>query len=300
MNHFFHLSKRFNKPIYVSSFIISLNMAYLYRNRILSLIANTLSFFKKTPIKIQNVLTESEEYIEHKKDRFLGQYDNIDANNANMNKEFYNKDLFKEAIRDEDNDLELQWRRKLLMETTPRGNIYMYYDVYKLGFAYYTDSSTVPYSVLNAVAMKYCSIFKCLDLFVDQTVIPSDKCSPLIKIHHIEEKKTPKNDKKKLSTISKDAPFAKFKSNVNKIKSTTTEKGKETDKKEDDLTTNKFINMGKIYNMNILSNKPKKVKANFNSPMMDTLKGETQLQGQVMNYTEYKKKFNARVSQFEG
>ena len=52
--------------------------------------------------------------------------------------------------------------------------------------------------------------------------------------------------------------------------------------------------------MNILSNKPKKVKANFNSPMMDTLKGETQLQGQVMNYTEYKKKFNARVSQFEG
>ena len=36
----------------------------------------------------------------------------------------------------------------------------------------------------------------------------------------------------------------------------------------------------------------KKSKSNFNSPMLETLKGESQLQDVVMNYSDYKKLAN--------
>jgi len=297
MNSFFNAFKQYNKPIYLSSLFISVNMAYVYRSNIWSLIMNTIPFFKETPRKIQNILTDSEDYFEKKKTRFLSQYQNIDVNNENIEKAFYNKDLYKAAIQDEDNELELRWKRRLLIETTPRGNIYMYYDVYKLGFAYYTDSSSLPYSILNAVAMKYCSAFKCLDLFVDQTIIPTDKQSPLIKIHHIDEKTQKQIETNKKIGVFKTGPFVKFKTNS----ATHNEnKKKDTNKKEEELITNKFINMGKIYNMKLLSSESKKIKSNFNSPMMDNLKGETKLQGQVMNYKEYKRQFDKENSQLEG
>jgi hypothetical protein len=291
MNRFFHALNRFNKPIYLSSLFISLHLVYNHRIRIISLITNITGLYKKPQEKIKNIFTESEEYIDGKTTMFMKKYENIDENNANIEKSFYNKSLFSDAIKDEDNELELRWRRRLLIETTPRGNIYMYYDVYKQGFAYYTDSSSIPYSILNAAAMKYCSVFKCLDLFVDQTITPIKTPSPLIQIHHIDEKK------KKQKEIMKSGPYAQFKS-INTIDTKKVNKGKDTSKKEEeDLITNKFINMGKLYNMNMLSNQPKKIKTNFHSPMMDNLKGEMQLQGEVMNYKDYKKSLDIQISQ---
>ena len=43
----------------------------------------------------------------------------------------------------------------------------MFYDPYKLGFSYYSDTNGIPYFILNAVAMKYIYTFRCLDFFVD-------------------------------------------------------------------------------------------------------------------------------------
>ena len=57
--------------------------------------------------------------------------------------------------------------------------------------------------------MKYFKMFKCADFFVDQNIIPLTKESPLIKIHHIEEKKKQKNKVEKKN--DDDAPFAKLK-----------------------------------------------------------------------------------------
>ena len=67
MNSFFNAFKQYNKPIYLSSLFISVNMAYVYRSNIWSLIMNTIPFLKETPRKIQNILTDSEDYFEKKK-----------------------------------------------------------------------------------------------------------------------------------------------------------------------------------------------------------------------------------------
>ena len=40
-------------------------------------------------------------------------------------------------------------------------------------------------------------MFKCADFFVDQNIIPLKRSSPLIKIHHIEEKRNKNKDEKK-------------------------------------------------------------------------------------------------------
>jgi hypothetical protein len=71
-------------------------------------------------------------------------------------------------------DLEKKWKSNLLLETTPRGNIIMYYDAYKMGFAYFSDQKGISYDILNACAMKYVEIFRCCDLFVDEAIIQSN------------------------------------------------------------------------------------------------------------------------------
>ena len=167
----------------------------------------------------------------------------------------------------------------------------MYYDIYKLGFAYYSDVNSLPYSMLNAVAMKYCKIFKCNDFFVDQNIITDkNKESPLIKILHMEEKKKKSGNDTQLSKdVLKDAPFIKLKKNESKMTSGNKEtEKKETEDKSKTNITNKFINKGKLYNMNVLNKPIKKTSENFTSPLLDNLSQEHDLQKTVMSYKEYK------------
>ena len=144
-------------------------------------------FFEEIKPPPKSILTMGEIYNKQRQEEFLNFINNnvVMHTNININKEFYNKDAYKEAVKKEDNDLEKEWRRKILVENTPRGNVYMFYDSYKLAFSYYSDTN-ISYSILNAVAMKYCKMFKCADFFVDQNIIPLNKESPLIKIHHIQ------------------------------------------------------------------------------------------------------------------
>jgi hypothetical protein len=57
-------------------------------------------------------------------------------------------------------ELEKMWRTRILFENTPRGNVIMFYDPYKLGFSFYCDQKIISYDILNAIATKYVRMFR--------------------------------------------------------------------------------------------------------------------------------------------
>jgi len=115
--------------------------------------------------------------------------------NSNIDDVFYLKGTYKEAIKEQNNGLERIWKQRIIMIATPScGNVIMCFDPYKGGFSYYSDQS-MPYPLLNAVAMKYVIMYRCRDFFLDEQVIPADHPSPLLKILTEEDdaKPDPKN-----------------------------------------------------------------------------------------------------------
>jgi len=266
----------------------------------------------------KTIMNETSEYIENQKTRFSKSLEK--SLNSNIDSLFYSKQEFQNMILEESNSLEKQWRTRILFETTPRGNIIMYYDCYKLGFAYYSDTNGIPYNVLNSVAMKYVSLYNCHDFFMDNEITTKD--SPLIKIHFEESKKdevkTGENNGKTDETsgsqktknelkIDNNAPFAKFK-NYNNVSSrvATSEKNdiktdkniKIVDKSEKldenqgsqkEYNRNRFICLGKICNFQILQKEKKNYKTNgFKSNLLNGVTSESELQKKVLSYRDYK------------
>ena len=68
-------------------------------------------------------------------------------------------------------DLDAEWKRRILVEHTPRGLVYMYYWPQEQGFAYIT-SAQISAPVLNACAMKYTRLFRCRSLFNESAYLP--------------------------------------------------------------------------------------------------------------------------------
>lgn len=237
--------------------------------------------------KLVTVISQMDDYIQHSTSRFLRTYQTNKSGglNSNVNEEFYSKDAYQSIIKTENNCLEQVWKRRILFENTPRGNVIMYYDPYKLAFAYYCDTSSMPYNLLNAVAMKYVLSFHCMHLFVDSEVTPADGASPLITCLLAD---TPEKSKKKENVGGidmKNAPFAKFK------KAASNSGNKDTDKKPVIIYNhNKFVCVGKIINFSFI----RKVSASvntingFQSKLLDNLAAETTLQTQVMSYKDFK------------
>lgn len=289
MNKFFH--KWFQKPLVISSFFISIPILYVYKSNIYSYFR---SLIIKENKKIENILTQTDQYIEKNKQIFLEKINKSDILNSNVQTEFYNKESYQKEVEDVDNNLEEIWKKKILIENTPRGNIYMYYDAYKMGFAYYSDTNSLPYKILNAVAMKYCITFHCLDFFIDQHILPKDRDSPFIKIHHIEKKKKKKNVDKEI-VKDDDLPFAKLR-NYEKDKVIGDDKKEE---KAKNIISNVFISMGKVTNdfqpLFIPIKKNKSVQ--FESELIENLNGETSLQKDVLNYKNFKDQFLSSSNQ---
>jgi hypothetical protein len=240
-------------------------------------------------IHVPSILDITNEYIEKRKRYFLKSFDKtIDFNN-NIEEEFYNKDKYKKIMIYSSNMLESNWKKRLLFENTPRGNIIMYYDAYKQGFAYYSDSYNLPYKLLNAVAMKYVTTYFCRDFFMDDSITPDEKVSPLIKIHIDQPEKhnivKKNNIKKTINTIS----------NNNLLRTTVNSKPIIDNTKI--TNTNKFIYLGKIINFKFLQSESKiNTSLNgFGSNLLDNLVGETKLQKKVMDYKEYKNLRNRKV-----
>lgn len=179
--------------------------------------------------------------------------------NANIDKIMYIPKEFADVLKDEKNMYENKWKKQILYESTPRGNVIMFYDVYKQGFAYYSDQ-TMNYQILNVVAMKYCRYFGCRDFFIDEKILGSFT-SPFIQFQKALEKEEETKKREKVGEIMpelKNAKLAKFKnysvSNPNNPK-----KG-DSEKKEPEpiWVTNKFVCLGKTSNFSFLQKRPLK------------------------------------------
>jgi hypothetical protein len=258
-------------------------------------------FFKDTTVKPKTILEETTEFVDNKKTRFANQKQITINKNNSIDSVFYSKTEFQGTIAAAENRLEKSWKSRILFENTPRGNIVMYYDPFKFGFAYYSDSNGIPYNILNSVAMKYVSLYKCYDFFFDNEV--TEDISLIYKIHFEEEPKKglTEDGEKKAKTGLEDAPFAKLK-NYNKVSSKT--KPKESEKKSPseqkpvtEYIRNKFICLGKMANFQILQKEKKTFKGNgFKSALLDGVSSESELQNTVLDYKEYKKRLIASMS----
>ena len=287
------------KSVYFFTTPILLQIAYVNRERIKNVYTeirnNVLQFFGRKPITPPVALkTPMETYVDLNLNRFLKTYESTEKYSENIAAGFYEKDQLKQLLIDANNPLELEWKRRILYESTPRGNIMMYYDPYKLGFVYYSDTNIMNVSLLNAAAMKYCISYRCRDFFVDNGVTPENRHSALIPIHFIEPPAQPKATDKPATNLDNSA-FAKFK-NYSKQ----TEKAHPNNKKvtiiappvtpPKDVCKNRFIYMGKMNNLNLLQpvKKPTNTINGFKSQHLDNLKGETQLQERVLSYKDFK------------
>lgn len=254
-----------------------------------------ISFFPiKPPIYVPSILDVTNDYNEVRTRRFLKTFEETDDNksidfNKNIEIEFYDKDKYKKIIMYSGNTLEKHWKKRILFETTPRGNIIMYYDAYKLGFAYYSDSYNLPYGLLNAVAMKYVTTFLCRDFFMDYGVTPTP--SQLIKTHADEPEKpnhVKKNNMKKtlnkINTISKNFSVQPNKTGEKRIEPVNLQ--------------NRFVYLGKIMNFKFIQTEPKFNSAlnGFGSKLLDNLDDETKLQKKVLSYQDYKNLRNRKVN----
>lgn len=208
-----------------------LNMLRFLFNTIYDKVWNLISF---TPapvaIKFETKPDPILAFVKQRQDRLLRTYDKTLDMNSNIEPIFYNKSKFSECMRESDNPLESRWKKNLLYESTPRGAIFMFYDVYKSGFAYYADQNCIPYPILNAMAMKYVVTFFCRDFFLDDSIIKEP--SKLAESIDTETTKKPPNQH-----------MAKFKN----YKTDTVDKTQKVV-----VVRNKFISLGKPYNLPII------------------------------------------------
>jgi len=196
--------------------------------------------------------TPTEQYVEKYKTQFHNSFKE-DKFNQNIEPEFYDNKQYNQIVESNNNSLEKYWKQRILFENTPCGNVIMFYDAYKLSFTYYADKN-IPYTILNAVAMKYVLTFFCRDFFLDKSLIPSNHTTPFLHVHEIDKKESVK---KKID-VNK-GPFAKFKNYTKKEEQAKQTKQNKTVNTEDKQTVknyikNKFVSLGKIYNYSVLKN----------------------------------------------
>ena len=269
---------------------------YYYRN-IVNRFWNVLNmvkimFIKPLEEKKQvTIYSLNQQFVDNEKLKFLETYKNDSDQkkfNENIDPIFYNLKEYNKIIVQKNNELENKWNKRILYDTTPVGNIIMFYDVYKKGFSYYCDVH-VTHLLLNAVAMKYVRIFFCRDLFIDDKITPVENPSPFIQLELIEEKeeKDEKKEKKEKNKIEnkqlKSDSFIKVKKPENKS-------NKEEKIMEEQINNvNRYINMGKISNLSFIQKINKKRVLPPNKNIFHSLfEEEHGLQKEVMSYREYR------------
>lgn len=181
-------------------------------------------------LKEESTMDLMKKYFIEKRKRFQHTYNAAnfpDNHSQNVETELYNPLWYITTTKRADEDgekqhlretIEKKWKTRVLFEHTPQGSVVMYYDVFKNGFAYYSDCILMDY-FLNAIAMKYVVVFKCRDLFLDETL--SLRPSPIITIMNealsIDEKIEAENGKSHRGIYNEkdNAIFSKAKANPN-------------------------------------------------------------------------------------
>jgi hypothetical protein len=220
-----------------------------------------------------------EEPIKSKRELFIEKYttdfDQIAENdfyNQNIEPLFYDMKEYNSVMKGLNNDTEQMWKRRIMNTDTPSGNVIMFYDSYKMGFTYYCRES-IPYAVLNCIAMKYVKLFCCKDFFFDNVMYDSK----LYVIHTEPEKQT--KPKQKL-----DGPFIKRKKDEKPIvkddeNDGTKDVNDDEPKEVKPRTINKFIYLGNPLNFSPLQKVKKEI--TFRAPVIESMK---------MSYADFKQR----------
>ena len=96
-----------------------------------------------------------------------------------------------------------QFKNKIIIENTPRGNILLYFNFETEVFDYYCDKKDIPYLYLETVARKYVTQYNCKQIFVNMV----DE----LKKDSSENIKKPVPDNKQINQIVQKTPFAEYK-----------------------------------------------------------------------------------------
>ena len=219
-------------------------------------------------------------FREQHSNKFTKTFTNSIDWSKNIEPIFHDRKTFKELIKVKLNEIESVWRQRVLFQVIPQGqNVIMHYDAFREGFAYYADQSSIPYSILNAIAMNYCMKFLCRDFFIDESILEGSRFIKYIKDDIEEENQKKKKVKvsfegnsnddsesvfvsrkkkvvvpppimKPLSKCNNDSIFSFFR--TNRVESKSIEKTMPIVNEPPDLVINKFIYMGRIRNFSIL------------------------------------------------
>ncbi len=179
-----------------------------------------------------------------------------DDENANIDPILYKYEDRKGIFDDPANIYEKQWKSRVMYDYTPRGNVLMYYNPYTLAFTYHSDEQTIPYTILQKMAIKYVTMYRCKDFYIDPDNRPTNKMLDLLQ----KEEDAMKSKNAKINDITKVVGgntsggnvYASLKDYRSPSASTTTVK------KSVPITkfSNKFVRIGKINDYNILAIPP--------------------------------------------
>lgn len=181
-------------------------------------------------------------YESQQRQRFLSFGFSPEANN-NIPSVFYNLASY-QAV-NYNHEVVSLFQSRVLIESTPQGNIIMLFDPVKLSFTYYSDSHISSYPLLNAVAMKYCRMFHSCDFFVDDHI----RVSPLLSIlkeHYYADNVLPPTVS--LTPVEEDPDYEIIKSNAHlfKISKTGNGNGNKPLPHVNEKYRNRFLYLGRI------------------------------------------------------
>jgi hypothetical protein len=217
--------------------------------------------------------------------------------NSNIEPIFYDINEFTQLLENVNNELEPKWKTRIMIDNTSRGNVIMFFDVYKFGFSYYSDQN-IPYFILNAAAMKYVKTFHCFDFFIDNQLLQGGS-SPLLLLQNNpkEHIKTNKPDSKNALKNNNDKTFARFKKYNNLPNTPTpliTNKNIKIHKPEpviEEFNRNKFMYLGKTMNLSVLKQTKVKESNMFfdkKTKFDNIFASEHNVQKAVLSYKEFK------------
>ena len=256
-------------------------------NYIFFIIQYIKSFNNKPPTKLL-VLP----YVETQYDKSCKKYAKFyntetPDENSNIDPVLYDFDKRKEIFVSPENEMEKQWKSRILIENTPRGNVMMYFNPYLLSYHYYSDEQIIPYKILQQVATRYVVMFRCKDFFIDVEKRPRNQILDVLQREEdsLKSKKMKVNDITKCVNIQSDskdvfAALKDYRSEVTKTDATKTDattkepngstrftketktKAKLVKRAEEPKFSNKFVRVGKMCEFNI-TQKPvnKKIEA---------------------------------------
>jgi len=129
---------------------------------------NKKNYLMKSLLKEYDVKLAKDDYAEMKNERV----DHVDVDN-NINKNEITLD-------DTNNTL---WKSRILLEHVYSSEkafnecIVMYYDLNNHGFVYYCNSSFIPHDILNRIASKYVTIYRCKSFYIENKIVPIESKS---------------------------------------------------------------------------------------------------------------------------